>query len=127
MNENPSGTTFHIAAGSRCSTTVGEVVDSGIEYFKRKSSSHSMKKVRFIQPQVADIVMRLLPARQRQALEKMRFFDPYICIAREFDTTNTQKALKGSGISPPALASYFENIMDFCTVSQWGEKFDWAA
>jgi long-chain acyl-CoA synthetase len=125
-NEDPSGATFHIAAGGKHSTTVGEVVNSGTEYFNRNSTSHYIKKVRFITPQVADVVMRLLPPEQRRSLEKMRFFDPYICISREFDTTNTQKALKGSGISPPALASYFENIMDFCTDTQWGEKFQWA-
>ena len=121
-NEDPSGTTFHLAAGRKHSTTVGEVVNSGIDYFERKSPSHNMKKVRFIPPQLADVVMRLMPLKQRQSLEKMRFFDPYICIAREFDTTNTEKALKGSGISPPAFASYFENIMDFCTATHWGEN-----
>lgn len=122
MEENPSGATFHIAAGSQHSTTVGEIVDSGTDYFERKSLSHNMKKVRFIPPKLADVVMRLLPSKQRQSLEKMKFFEPYICIAREFDTTNTEKALKGSGISPPAFASYFENIMDFCTANQWGES-----
>jgi long-chain acyl-CoA synthetase len=125
--ENLSGTTFHIAAGSKYSTTVGEVLDSGTDYFKRNAPSHSMKKVRFIPPQLADIVIRLLPAKQRRSLEKMRFFEPYICIAREFDTTNTEKALKGSGISPPVFESYFENIMDFCTATQWGENLNCAA
>ena len=125
--EDSSGTTFHLAAGRKRSTTVGEVVKSGTDYFERKSPSYNMKKVRFIPPQLADVIMRLLPSKQRQSLEKMRFFDPYICIAREFDTTNTEKALKGSGISPPAFASYFENIMDFCAATQWGERFEWAA
>jgi len=127
MEGNPSGTTFHIAAGSKFSTTVGEVVDCGTEYFGRKTPSHCMKKVRFLPPQLANIILRLLPLKQRQSLEKMRIFEPYICIAREFDTTNTRKALMGSGISPPAFASYFENIMDFCTATRWGEKFEWAA
>ena len=86
-----------------------------------------MKKIRFIPPQLADVVMRLLPSKQRQSLEKMKFFEPYICIAREFDTTNTEKALKGSGISPPVFASYFENIMDFCTATHWGENLKCAA
>lgn len=116
------GTTFHIAAGRKYSTTVGEVVDSGTDYFRRNTPLNGMKKVRFIPPQFAHAAKWLLPARQRRTLVKMRFFEPYLCISREFDTTNAQKALKGSGITPPAFKSYFENIMDFCTAAREWEK-----
>lgn len=123
MDGDPVGKTFHLAAGPGRSTTVGEVIYSGTDYFRRKSPSGCMKRVRFIPPPLADIVMRLVPARKRRSLERMRFFEPYICVPREFDTTNAERALQGSGISPPALATYFENIMDFCTATQWGKDF----
>lgn len=121
------GATFHLAAGRKLSTTVGEVVSSGTDYFQRKTPSSSMKKVHFIPPWVASVVLRLLPAARRRSLERMRFFEPYISIHRTFDTTNTEKALEGSGIAPPALRAYFENIMDFCTATRWGECIKAAA
>jgi len=124
---NPLGRTFHIAAGRKCSTTVGEILERGIDYFERKSPSYSMKKIRFVPPLLADTVFKLLPAKRRQSLEKLKYFQPYMCIEREFDTTNMEKALIGSGISPPLFGSYFENIMDFCFTTKWGEGYQCSA
>ncbi len=122
LNENTTGKTFHIAAGKKCSTTVGEVLERGTDYFERKSSAQNMKKIRFISPLIADTAIKLLPSKHRLSLEKIKAFQPFICIHREFDTTNTEKALTGSGISPPIFGSYFENIMDFCISAEWGKR-----
>ncbi len=122
MEENHLGRTFHIAAGKKCSTTIGEVLEKGTDYFERKSSSYNMKKIRFVPPLLADTVLKLLPSKRMQSQEKIKLFRSFMCIHREFDTTNTEKALTGSGISPPVFGSYFENIMDFCFTTKWGER-----
>ena len=60
--------------------------------------------------------------RHRVFLEQAESYLPYFCQNPEFDVTETEQFLSGSGIQVPELYSYLGNLLDYCLAQSWGKR-----
>jgi long-chain acyl-CoA synthetase len=116
-----SGTTYNLAAGGRASS-VGELLDLSADYF-------DMRRPRVVPPRVYKRVVHPLLLRgtdglQRKALESSEVFFPYFAMRVHFDTANARHGLEGWGVAVPMLRDYFERLMDYAVVADWGKAAD---
>jgi len=121
------GKTYHITAGSDKSTTVGEIVDRALEYFKRIAVEERPPQIEFLSPTSYDAVFPLLPSKVRKGLQLLRVYEPYICTTRLFDNAHAIKALQDTNISVPMLSTYFDNILAYSFLTDWGRQMEEAA
>jgi long-chain acyl-CoA synthetase len=113
------GATFHLTAGAHASS-VGEVIELATTFFKRPVPH-------LIEPAVYRRVHPLLlrsarDERSRRALIRSEVFFPYFAMQVGFDNRRARVALRGSGIAPAPLESYFERLMQFALAAEWGRR-----
>jgi thioester reductase-like protein len=114
------GATYHLTAGSSA-TSVGELVELAAAYFKRPAP-------RLISPGVYRRVVHpvLLQAvrdeRSRRALSRSEVFFPYFETAVTYDDRRSRVALRGTGIAPPPLPHYFDQLLEFALAAEWGRR-----
>ncbi|HWP82598.1 MAG TPA: SDR family oxidoreductase [Bacteroidota bacterium] len=118
------GKTYHLTAAER-QPTVGEIADSAVDYFN-EVTNESVKKVRFLPPTLFYHGLSLLP-RSRKVLQIIKTYEPYFCIRRMFDNTNTNTGLQGTGIMPPRFSDYYKIILNYFIESQYKIKLAYAA
>jgi nucleoside-diphosphate-sugar epimerase len=116
------GQTYHLAAGKKNSLTAGEVIDLAVDYFNRSSERNFIHRVRFVPIWLCRVVKRFLGSRKRRTLEFMEDYAPYIEGERFFDTANTDKALKGTDITPPPYRQYYKTLLGYCLLTKWGKR-----
>ena len=115
-----TGTTFHLTAGTSASS-VKEVLELATKYFRRPMPH-------LIEPAIyARVVHPLLlrsaaDERARRSLARSEVFFPYFAMQSRFDNRRARVALRGSGIAPPPLDSYFERLMRFALTAEWGRR-----
>jgi long-chain acyl-CoA synthetase len=112
-----SGTTFQLAAGPQAST-VGELIDRAAHHLDRRPA-------RAVPPGLYRRALRPLLARradpaQRRWLERGEVFFPYFAANVRFDTAGARAALDPLGIRVPPVADYFERLLDFAVLANWG-------
>jgi thioester reductase-like protein len=118
------GRTFHLCAGPTKATTVGEVLGEGLNYFNQLGLGSKALRLRFISMKWLAAVRPVEPFLSRpmkKCLGKARAFLPHLKIVRFFDTAGAEAALRGTGISPPELRSYFQVLLRYCLAANWGE------
>ena len=118
--EDATGTTFHVAAGRHRSWTVGEVVDHAVEYFNRTNERSPLPSVRFIPPFAYRSLLPKAASAGGHLQNMIALYEPYLSIERVFDTTNTARVLRHTGIAPSHPSEYFERLIDYCLSSNWG-------
>lgn len=125
-------TICHVAAGPDRSSTVGEVVDLGIRYFRSEESCEAVRSMRYLPAALMSRsldrkVVPLHPDRVRASLESLRIFGPYITVSRNFDVTNLRAALAGTGLAPPRYREYSSRLLDYCFATDWGRAVERSA
>jgi long-chain acyl-CoA synthetase len=114
------GTTFHLTAGQHTSS-VGELTQLASEFFERPAP-------RLIDPSVYRRVVHPLlvrssnDERRRRALERSEVFFPYFQVGAHYDDRRCRAALRGSGVSPTPLRTYFDRLVEFALAAQWGRR-----
>jgi long-chain acyl-CoA synthetase len=113
------GTTYNLVAGERASS-VGEVAELASSYF-------DTPRTRLIPPGlyrrvVHPLLVRTGSKRRRRALRRSEQFFPYFEVGARYDRARTRRDLSERGLEPPALASYFDRLMDFATAADWGRR-----
>jgi thioester reductase-like protein len=122
--DRAEGRTFHLCAGRKKATTVAEVLSEGLEYFHRVGLHSKALRLRFISPKwlaAARLVEPFLRRPLKKVLRKARVFLPHLKLVRFFDTANTEAFLLGTEISPPEFRSYFQVLLRYCLLANWGE------
>jgi hypothetical protein len=66
--------------------------------------------------------VKQLTGRKAALYAKMGLLFGYAAVSRLFDTTNTDTALKLSGLQFPKYESYADNILHYCLLTDWGKK-----
>lgn len=125
--EQSVGETYHIVAGTAKSPTVGEIVDRAVNYFNGTGADEPLARIKFLPPRSYYGSPPLLKGKVRRAFQLVRIYEPYICVTRHFDNSNTIKALQETNISSPAFSSYFHNILGYCFATEWGKRIKYAA
>jgi long-chain acyl-CoA synthetase len=113
------GTTYHLVAGDRASE-MGELVDLASSYLKKPPP-------RLIPPAlyrrvVHPLLVRTGSERRRRALRRSEQFFPYFEVGTRYDDTRAREALGPHGIEAPPLASYFNRLMDYAMLAEWGRR-----
>jgi thioester reductase-like protein len=114
------GATFHLTAGAHVSS-VGELVELARSFFERPAP-------RLLEPSVYWRVVHPLLLRSsrderfRRALERSEIFFPYFATRVRYDDRRCRVALRGSGIAPPPLRSYFDRLVEFAVAAEWGRR-----
>jgi thioester reductase-like protein len=110
--------TFHLTAG-RCVSSVGELVELASEFFRRP-------RPRLVDPRIYRRVVRPALAlvtrdeRRRRTLARSELFFPYFATNTRFDDRRCRVALRGAGIRPTPLRSYFDRLAEFAVAADWG-------
>jgi thioester reductase-like protein len=114
------GVTYNLTAGSNV-TSVGELVELAARYFRRPAP-------RLISPALYRRVAHPLllqvarDERSRRALSRSQVFFPYFEMAVTYDDRRARVALRGTGITPPPLPSYFDRLVEFALAAEWGRR-----
>jgi long-chain acyl-CoA synthetase len=117
----PTGRTYHLAAGPEGSLSVGAIADLCRSYF-------SGPKARYID---AEFFMRWLRPilhlflwgkRGRVLKQGGRFFVPYFSGNPIFDVSQTRTALRPFGLEPPQVVNYMTTLLDYCVSTDFGRR-----
>jgi thioester reductase-like protein len=98
------GKCFHLAAGPAKTTSLAEVVRLAAEHFGRE-------RLALASPREFDALVARrageISEDERDMLDELEIYQPYLASSPEFDTSNTLKVAGRAGITLPPLASYF--------------------
>lgn len=114
------GATFHLTAGAHVSR-VGELVDLASAFFGRPAP-------RLIEPSLYRRVVHPLlihaarDERYRRALTRSEVFFPYFATRVAYDDRRARVALRGAGIRPTPLRTYFDRLVEFALAADWGRR-----
>jgi len=126
LRGDSSGKTYHLTAG-KDAATIGTIARLAVQFLNesRRSEDPPVSPVRFIPHWVFPAFIKptirvMYGARGRAIMEKLEVYLPYLTRQKLFDTSNAIAALRGTGITPPPLASYFERVVRYCRETDWG-------
>jgi thioester reductase-like protein len=114
------GATFHLTAGAHASS-VGELVELATAFFKRPAP-------RLIKPALYRRVVHPLLVRSsrderyRRALARSEVFFPYFAAGVRYDDRRSRVALAPEGIVPAPLRTYFDRLVEFALIAEWGRR-----
>jgi thioester reductase-like protein len=116
------GWTYHIAAGPDRAAKLGDVAAHAVRYFDEHSPLKKPRQAECVSREEFRRRVAKLAGTESLVMTQMeRLFD-YITLDRLFDTTNSDKALEGSGIQFPLYETYADNILSYCIASNWGKN-----
>jgi long-chain acyl-CoA synthetase len=121
------GKTYHLTAGGQKATTTGEVVDLTIEHFNRAAAGKHIPPIQFVPLQAYRTLRQSSDKNGNRILQAMEPYQPYLCVRRTFDNTNTSSALRGTKITPPPFKEYYQNVLRYCIQTDWGKRLKCAA
>jgi thioester reductase-like protein len=109
--------TFHLVAG-RHATTVGRLIELSAERLSRRQPA-------VIPPRLFKTVV--FPALRRRGnvgrgLEKSKEFFPYFSMDVTYRDDHARGRLEPAGITAPPIEDYFDRLLDFAQVAEWGRK-----
>jgi hypothetical protein len=121
------GRTYHLTAGEEKATFAGQIVDLAVGFFNETMAGERIRRVRFMPPEEYQAMRDSLGSRSRQILQAMETYEPYLCVKRAFDDTNTRIALRETKVTVPRFETYFRAILGFCIQTDWGRHIRRAA
>jgi len=121
------GKIYHLTVGEENSTTTGEVVDLAMDYFNTTKTAEHLQRIRFMPLELYHSAKQSLRGHAKRVWQAMETYEPYLCVTRTFDNTNTRSALRGSSITPPEFKMYYPTILQYCIQTNWGRRLSCAA
>ncbi|TMK95685.1 MAG: NAD-dependent epimerase/dehydratase family protein [Actinobacteria bacterium] len=118
--QDAEGMTYHLSA-SPATSSVGEVVELARSRFARPAP-------RLIAPWAYRRVLHPMlvhssrDARRRRALERSRLYFPYFAVNVTYDNRRCREILAPAGIHPKPLRDYFDRLVEFALLAQWGRR-----
>lgn len=113
------GMVYHLCAGPERSATLGELTDLAGKFF-------NVRPPIFVQPRLfvraRPLIDRFTWGRFKRVLVAGRVYTPYLSLKLAFDTQNTTRGLRGTGIEVPRVEDYFANLFRFAIETDWGKK-----
>lgn len=113
------GRTFNVVVGSK-SPTVNEIVNGAVDYFNSVGFFKHLSHIRFFPSGQWHVASANSAGKLKRMLDLVRVYEPYICVNREFDDSNTRELLQGTGIAAPEFCEYLPQLLNFCLATDWG-------
>ena len=126
-NDKDSGKIYHLTSGKDGAVTAGEIVDLARKYFNDVRKEPPLKKIIFIPPTIYHTTQKFYFGTLKMFVKRLEVYLPYLVVKRKFDDSNTQNALRGSGITPPKFREYYKAILHYCLEVNWGKMMKAAA
>jgi len=112
------GQTFHLTASER-SSSIGELLDLAIEQLGcRRPPLVSPALYRRVGHPLA---VRTASPRRRRFLRATEAYLPYFAMRVRYDDSGARAAL-GPAIAPAPLAAYFDRLVDYALLAEWGRR-----
>jgi nucleoside-diphosphate-sugar epimerase len=117
----PTGCTYHLAAGPEGSLSVGAIAELLRSYFSGPKARYidATFFMRWVRP-ILDLF--LWGKRGRVLKQGGRFFVPYFSGNPIFDVSQTRSALRPFGLEPPPVATYMTTLLDYCVSTDFGRR-----
>jgi long-chain acyl-CoA synthetase len=120
FDEAALGCTVHLCAGPRGSATIEQIARRASEYFH-------VREPRYVDPKLFFAALRpllflLLWGPKRRVLVDGGAYRDYFTMRMQFDTTNADRLLAPSGLTPPPVLDYLDRLFHYCVASEWGRK-----
>jgi thioester reductase-like protein len=114
------GATFHLTAGAQASN-VGELLELATAFFRRPAPRLVDPALyrRLVHPL---LVRATSDERYRRALTRSEVFFPYFSARVSYDDRRSRVALRGAGIRPTPLRTYFDRLVEFALDAEWGRR-----
>lgn len=114
------GATFHLTAGAQASN-VGELLELATAFFRRPPPRLVDPALyrRLVHPL---LVRATSDQRYRRALTRSEVFFPYFSAQVSYDDRRSRVALRGAGIRPTPLRTYFDRLVEFALDAEWGRR-----
>ncbi len=113
-----AGRIYHICAGSVGSWPVRRLVDVSFHRF-------AMRPPRLVSLEEFE---RFAAARKggsegviQEMLRVLEQFLPHLALYQSFENARTKADLERAGVYMPALESYYQKIIDYCVLTNWGK------
>jgi hypothetical protein len=121
-NVKASGAVCHLTAGPERAVPIEEITRLSAAHFDLRTPLKHPRKIQFLRED--EFVQRFerWGWRGKRILEQLGSLLPYAMVDRLFDTTVTDRLLKGSGITFPDFREYAGRIFAYCIDSDWGRK-----
>ena len=120
------GKIYHLTAGTRAYSTVGDIVKLSVKYFNDILANKRLLKVIFFPAVIHRFLQKYYPRKYRKICRALSKYEPYVMMSRIFDNSNTLEALQGTDISIPPFSSYYRQLLDYCIKTRWGKTLKYA-
>jgi long-chain acyl-CoA synthetase len=120
FDEQARSSTVHLCAGPRGSATIEQVADRAVEFFHGPRPRYADPKIFFAA--IRPLLFLVLWGRKRRVLIDGRAYRDYFSMRLQFDTTNAERLLATTGITPPPVLDYLDRLFHYCIASEWGRK-----
>jgi thioester reductase-like protein len=120
FDQRALGGCFHLCAGPKRDSTLGEIAHFASTFFK-------VPPPRYISPHLFFALVRpflyaTVWGKNRRYLRELRAYRPYFLVRTVFDHRGAAEHLEPVGIHPPAVSDYLEKLFRYCLDSDWGSK-----
>lgn len=119
LGDAGASATYHLTAGSAAST-VGELVALSAERLEARPPV--LLPPRLYRTLLHPLLVRRSTGARRRWLERAPAFFPYFAVAARFDDRRARAALDPLGIAPPPLRAYFDDLLGFALLADWGRR-----
>jgi thioester reductase-like protein len=119
------GRTFHLCAGPELATTVGEVLELALGFFRKMRPQARLPHLRFVSKNWLNVLRLLAPflgEPSKRALRKLRCFAPHLALVRYFDISQTQNMIGEAATGAPPFEAYYRPLLEYCLRTNWGEE-----
>ena len=113
------GTTYHLTAADRASS-IGEMIELASAYTGHRAPIVLPTTV--YRALIHPLLVRRGSEKRRNVLRRSEALFPYFSMRVRYDDARARQALAPHGIEAPALADYFERLMDFAEGANWGRS-----
>jgi len=114
------GAVVHLCAGPKGSATIDQVAKRAAEYFNAPEARYVDPKLFFAA--VRPLLFMTLWGKKRRVLRDGRAYRDYFTMRMQFDTTEAERLLAPSGLTPPHVLDYLDRLFNYCVASEWGRK-----
>ena len=112
------GAVVHLCAGPKGSATIDQVAKRAAEYFNAPEARYVDPKLFFAA--VRPLLFMTLWGKKRRVLRDGRAYRDYFTMRMQFDTTEAERLLAPSGLTPPLVLDFLDRLFNYWVACVWG-------
>lgn len=114
------GHTYHLTSGPYRATRLGDFLSHAVSYLDTNCPLRKPRQMDIVDTTEFQQRVARLTGRKAELYARMGLLFGYATVSRLFDTSNTARVLRHSGLQFPKYESYADKILHFCLLTDWG-------